>query len=55
MNRPQARPVDPVQAIKVRLALRWKVPVEDISDQRVRDIIERSLAERGEQTVGWIA
>jgi len=54
MKRPQARPVDPVAAVKVRLAIRWQVPVEDISDQRVRDLIEQSLAERGEQTVGWL-
>lgn len=53
MRRDQARPVDPVQAVKVRLAIRWNVPLRDISDQRVKEVIAADLAERGEEVVAF--
>jgi hypothetical protein len=49
----QARPVDPVQAVRIRLAIRWKVAPEDISDHRVKTLIAKALEDRGEAVVAF--
>ena len=53
MKRPQARPVDPVQTVRVRLAIAWRVRPEDISDHRVQQYIARVLEDRGETVLGF--
>lgn len=56
----QATRVDPVQAMKVQLATRLGVPVEEIGDARVeleldryRAEVREQAADRGEEVLGW--
>lgn len=50
----QASVVDTVQAEKVQLAIRWGVPVSEVSERSaLRAATERLLA-LGEDVLGWI-
>jgi hypothetical protein len=50
----QARLIDHTQAAKVRLAIRWRVNPEDISDRRARVEIVHDLLTQGEEVVAWM-
>jgi hypothetical protein len=52
-RRLQARLVDPWQAAKVALAINWQVRPEDISDQRVEDMLAKVARRGGEEVVLW--
>ena len=50
----QAQLVNTVQAEKVRLAIRWGVPVSEISERSAtRSVTERLLA-LGEDVLAWL-
>lgn len=50
----QAHIVDPMQAVKVRLAIMWRVHPDSVSDHRVRGWVAKQLAARGEEVMAWL-
>jgi hypothetical protein len=54
MRPPQATLVDPLQAARVRLAIRLKVDPENIGDWRARIELPRlPVAPSGEEVIAW--
>ncbi len=53
MTTKQATKVNPVQAMKVRLAIRFSIPVSEIGRARAEYEIEKQAEANGEEVLAW--
>ncbi len=53
MTTKHARLVNPVQAMRVTLAIRWSLPVSEIGRGRAKYELEKQAEANGEEVLAW--